>query len=380
MPDKGLDISAEVAAVLNALAAALDDDLEAIRAGKGDPLAAIEDTASQMRLLASGMWGAGVNLPTFTCRHCERVIEEEEGTWIDPEAPLDTDDSMWREICDRNEAFDAVHEPAIIPMDDPRLAGMEAPLEGHGSCVVCLVGNHEVEHDPADHQAVAVHAVDGVPTSEPCYGPPVCGDCVDVLAQMEGVDDEGNALDIAEKDAEDEVSADEILSGWINPGYGSDEPDAQTLADADDALLGVVGPRTFTSTITPEAAQALADSPVYFTEATITVDGYVHDTADDSAHALVGWLVSDLVADGGHVSVDVKDSRGGQHAVEVQPRRILREHVLREAAGLLDQSPGHAEYVRALVEVTCRILGMGTEGNREDVEAEILRRANSTWQ
>jgi hypothetical protein len=73
-----------------------------------------------------------------------------------------------------------------ITLDDPRLQGWEAPLPGHDVCVVCLVGNHDVEHDPKDHQAVDFHAVDDVPTSEPCPGARECPDCRDVLRAMYG--------------------------------------------------------------------------------------------------------------------------------------------------------------------------------------------------
>lgn len=45
-----------------------------------------------------------------TCRHCDRRIVNEDGTWIDPEAT--GDDSIWRETCDANhDDFRAEHEP-----------------------------------------------------------------------------------------------------------------------------------------------------------------------------------------------------------------------------------------------------------------------------
>jgi hypothetical protein len=49
-----------------------------------------------------------------TCVHCGRGIVEEEGRWVDPEAPTDPaeDDHIWRETCDRHETFTAEHEPA----------------------------------------------------------------------------------------------------------------------------------------------------------------------------------------------------------------------------------------------------------------------------
>lgn len=44
------------------------------------------------------------------CRHCERLIVLDGGQWLDPEAT--GDDSIWREVCDAHDAFQAVHEPA----------------------------------------------------------------------------------------------------------------------------------------------------------------------------------------------------------------------------------------------------------------------------
>lgn len=52
-------------------------------------------------------WG-----PDYTCRHCGRAIVEEplhSGHWIDPEAT--GDDSIWREVCEANDTFQAPHEP-----------------------------------------------------------------------------------------------------------------------------------------------------------------------------------------------------------------------------------------------------------------------------
>ena len=43
------------------------------------------------------------------CRHCERAIQLDSGVWIDPEAT--GDDSIWREVCDANDTFEAKHEP-----------------------------------------------------------------------------------------------------------------------------------------------------------------------------------------------------------------------------------------------------------------------------
>lgn len=57
--DGSLRVSPQVRDVLHALAADLDDNLDALRAGKGDPLAAVEDVAAQLNLLAGGSWGAG---------------------------------------------------------------------------------------------------------------------------------------------------------------------------------------------------------------------------------------------------------------------------------------------------------------------------------
>lgn len=46
-----------------------------------------------------------------TCRHCTRTIVNEGGAWIDPEAPVTGDDSVWRETCDAHDTFTAEHEP-----------------------------------------------------------------------------------------------------------------------------------------------------------------------------------------------------------------------------------------------------------------------------
>lgn len=54
-------------------------------------------------------------------------------------------------------------------------------------CVVCLVGNGDLDHDHADHQVVDYHEIDGVPTSEPCPGIEECLDCRFVAEQMEAV-------------------------------------------------------------------------------------------------------------------------------------------------------------------------------------------------
>lgn len=52
------------------------------------------------------------------------------------------------------------------------------------SCVVCLVGNGELDHDHANHQVADYHEADGTPTSEPCPGIDECPDCIDVLRQV----------------------------------------------------------------------------------------------------------------------------------------------------------------------------------------------------
>ena len=46
------------------------------------------------------------------CHHCERYIKLDGGIWIDPEAT--GDDSMWREVCDEHDTFDAQHEPRVL--------------------------------------------------------------------------------------------------------------------------------------------------------------------------------------------------------------------------------------------------------------------------
>jgi hypothetical protein len=45
-----------------------------------------------------------------SCLHCGRAIERdlELGTWVDPEAT--GDDSVWREVCDAHDTFQAEHE------------------------------------------------------------------------------------------------------------------------------------------------------------------------------------------------------------------------------------------------------------------------------
>ena len=54
------------------------------------------------------------------CLHCERPIKLDGGIWIDPEAT--GDDSIWREVCDANDTFDARHEPGPD--------GIATPLDG----------------------------------------------------------------------------------------------------------------------------------------------------------------------------------------------------------------------------------------------------------
>lgn len=45
-----------------------------------------------------------------TCEHCDRaIVQDDDGRWVDPEAT--GGDSVWRETCDANDTFDAVHEP-----------------------------------------------------------------------------------------------------------------------------------------------------------------------------------------------------------------------------------------------------------------------------
>ena len=49
-----------------------------------------------------------------SCRHCGRDVVLIDGAWIDPEAPTDTDDVIWRETCDASPDFTADHEPEEI--------------------------------------------------------------------------------------------------------------------------------------------------------------------------------------------------------------------------------------------------------------------------
>lgn len=55
---------------------------------------------------------------------------------------------------------------------------------GAETCVVCIVGNGDLDHDHLEHQVVDYHEVDGTPTSEPCPGVGDCPDCQSVLAQL----------------------------------------------------------------------------------------------------------------------------------------------------------------------------------------------------
>lgn len=48
----------------------------------------------------------------MNCRHCGRVIIEEHGTWVDPEAI--GDDAVWSETCDSHDTFVAEHEPQLV--------------------------------------------------------------------------------------------------------------------------------------------------------------------------------------------------------------------------------------------------------------------------
>ena len=45
------------------------------------------------------------------CLHCGRAIVKISDAWIDPEAT--GDDAIWREGCDSNKTFQALHEPTI---------------------------------------------------------------------------------------------------------------------------------------------------------------------------------------------------------------------------------------------------------------------------
>ncbi len=68
------------------------------------------------------------------CRHCERVIVlDEDGRWIDPEAPAtpeEGDDFIWRETCDANDLDRiAAHEPSTC-----RVCG--SALDDEGYCTL----------------------------------------------------------------------------------------------------------------------------------------------------------------------------------------------------------------------------------------------------
>lgn len=43
------------------------------------------------------------------CRYCQRIIVNEQGVWVDPNAT--GDDEVWRECCDSHHVWDNTHEP-----------------------------------------------------------------------------------------------------------------------------------------------------------------------------------------------------------------------------------------------------------------------------
>lgn len=97
----------------------LNDELKQLKA---DGAITDEQAAEATRLLRYGVERLLVELfelppdamdhkirSESTCRHCDRRIVNEDGTWIDPEAT--GDDSIWRETCDAHDTFQAEHEP-----------------------------------------------------------------------------------------------------------------------------------------------------------------------------------------------------------------------------------------------------------------------------
>jgi hypothetical protein len=52
----------------------------------------------------------GAHVGTSWCAHCGREVSFDNGMWADNQAT--GDDSMWREVCDGNDSFPAVHEVA----------------------------------------------------------------------------------------------------------------------------------------------------------------------------------------------------------------------------------------------------------------------------
>lgn len=50
------------------------------------------------------------------CLYCHRDVFLVDGLWVDPEAA--GDDEIWREVCDRNDTFEARHEAGRTESND----------------------------------------------------------------------------------------------------------------------------------------------------------------------------------------------------------------------------------------------------------------------
>lgn len=89
------------------------------------------------------------------------------------------------------------------------------------------------------------------------------------------------------------------------------------------------------------------------------------EIADEAVEDHVSMRGIEVKIDG-HVLLGVTHPAGSDLPEDVRARMI------REARGLLDQSPGHVEYVRALVELTCRTLGL-SDDDKAQIRDEIMR-------
>lgn len=75
------------------------------------------DTESEARRFAR----TGRRDERATCTHCGRLIVQEQGRWVDPQAT--GDDSMWRETCDAHDTTTAEHEPELASDDRKPVGG-----------------------------------------------------------------------------------------------------------------------------------------------------------------------------------------------------------------------------------------------------------------
>jgi hypothetical protein len=75
-----------------------------------------DDAVDLLHALAKFAGLAEPELESARCKHCERRIVLEDGTWCDPEAT--GDDRMWRETCGEHDTFTAEHEPLELEGDE----------------------------------------------------------------------------------------------------------------------------------------------------------------------------------------------------------------------------------------------------------------------